>query len=251
MLIDNLIQLGLSEKEAEVYLMLLRIGPSPASSLARRINVKRVTVYSVLDSLSARGLVTFEENGNCRKYIPHDPECLLYGLEKQNAELKVRIELAKDCIEKLQESRSLSRRYSHKTTYSRGFSSVSRTLTNKIDGSSDIFVIFLNFGKKLQSADCLWKFLEKNRSFSRKIYLCVPEEKLNMAKRAFPGVICTAAKTNSDFVNGELLVQDDKVFFIFSEKDDLQMMQVNDTSYADFIRGTLLSQYFDLQRQKS
>lgn len=101
MFVENLIKLGLSEKEATVYLLLLGIGPSQVSSLAKRAMLKRVTAYSVLDSLCARGLVTFEPMKIGKRYIAYDPECLLNGLEQEKAQLKWRMELAKDCIQKL------------------------------------------------------------------------------------------------------------------------------------------------------
>lgn len=99
---ENLTQLGLSEKEALLYLLLLRNGPSPASSLAKRLQIKRVSLYPVLESLTERGLVDYEQTPLGRRYIPHDPVCLLDLLEKESAELRHRLEIAKKCVEKLQ-----------------------------------------------------------------------------------------------------------------------------------------------------
>ncbi len=100
---ENLTILGLSKKEALLYTLLLRNGPAPASSLAKRLQIKRVSAYPLLESLEAKGLVTFEETKLGRKYFPHDPECLLDSLEQQNAELKYRMELAKKCIQQFHE----------------------------------------------------------------------------------------------------------------------------------------------------
>ncbi len=98
----NLTELGLSEKEALLYLLLLRNGPSPASSLAKRLQIKRVSLYSVLESLTERGMVAYEQTPLGRKYIPHDPICLLELLEKESAEVRHRLEIAKRFVEKLQ-----------------------------------------------------------------------------------------------------------------------------------------------------
>lgn len=54
--------IGMSEKEAQVYLALLELGEALPSTLARRANVKRPTVYAVLEQLSQRGLVS-----SCKK----------------------------------------------------------------------------------------------------------------------------------------------------------------------------------------
>lgn len=98
---ENLTQLGLSEKEALLYLTLLRNGPSPVSLLAKRIGLKRVSLYPVLEALELRGLLAFEQTPVGRRYIPHDPVCLLDLLEQESADLKYRIDLAKKCVEEL------------------------------------------------------------------------------------------------------------------------------------------------------
>lgn len=99
---ENLLQLGLSKKEAMLYLLLLRNGPAPVSCLAKRLELKRVSLYSILESLELKGLISIQETEQGRRYLPHDPECLLDGLEKQQIELKYRLELAKECVEQLQ-----------------------------------------------------------------------------------------------------------------------------------------------------
>lgn len=99
---ENLLQLGLSKKEVMLYLLLLRNGPAPVSSLAKRLELKRVSLYSILESLELKGLISIQETERGRRYLPHDPECLLEGLEKQQIELKYRFELAKECVEQLQ-----------------------------------------------------------------------------------------------------------------------------------------------------
>jgi sugar-specific transcriptional regulator TrmB len=102
---ENLTKLGLSEKEALLYLLLLRNGPAPASILAKRLKIKRVSLYPIAEALMARGLATFETTPVGRRYIPYDPECLLEILEKENSELRYRMDLARRCIDQL---RSLS-----------------------------------------------------------------------------------------------------------------------------------------------
>ena len=47
---------GFSEKEAKVYLTTLELGSSPASSIARRSEINRATVYTLLEELKKRGM---------------------------------------------------------------------------------------------------------------------------------------------------------------------------------------------------
>ncbi len=107
MLIDDLIRLDLTRKEAQAYTMLLRIGASPVSSLARRTSLKRVTLYSVLESLVQKGLIGYEVKKGVRYYIPYDPECLVDRFTEELARLKMKLSLARDCAERLEDQSSI------------------------------------------------------------------------------------------------------------------------------------------------
>jgi len=234
MFVENLIKLGFNQKEAEVYLMLLRVGPSPVSSLAQRIGLKRASVYSVLDSLMVRGLVSFEQSGNCRRYIPHDPECLLFGLERQNAELRCQMDLAKTCVDGLNRTVCGGNPGKRKICYFRGIKTIQDALQERVDSKSALFVMFLNFAGSPLSSECLYKFLENYKGM-RKVRLCVPAEREGIAKKAFPEATCCTLNMRGAAINGELLIQEDRVFFIFSHEKDVQMMYVNDPVYAKFL----------------
>jgi len=249
MIVESLVQLGLTEKEAKMYLMLLRIGPSPVSSLAQRVGMKRVTAYSVLDSLVERGLVTFEQNGSCRRCIPHDPECLLYGLERQSAELKFRKGLAKTCIEGLQRSVNDEALSERKIGFFRGVRTIMGTLKERVEEGATLFVVSLNFGTSILAANCLRRFLGRACKDLQKIHLCVPLGQGTNAGALFPGVKIQEVNFASGAINAELLVQGDRVFFLFSNKEDVQMMCVNDSVYAEFFRKVLLAPYFSTKHR--
>ncbi len=56
-LLQALTNIGLSEKEAAVYLALLSLESSTAYRIAEKCNVKKPTVYVILEDLRAKGLV--------------------------------------------------------------------------------------------------------------------------------------------------------------------------------------------------
>lgn len=69
-------RLGCSETQAKVYLLLLELGPSIASMLAKRSRIKRVTVYGALEGLLQKGLVeTFKKN-NINYFQAVDPQVI-------------------------------------------------------------------------------------------------------------------------------------------------------------------------------
>lgn len=76
-------ELGLTSPEAKVYLALLETGPSSVLALSRRTELKRPTLYLILDSLSRRGLVSLVPGENKRLYLALSPEFLAEELARK------------------------------------------------------------------------------------------------------------------------------------------------------------------------
>lgn len=90
MLENQLGLLGLSQKEAIVYLALLKNGPTTTLKLAAGTAIKRPTVYLTLDSLKKRGLVEIQSRGLKSNFAAVDPRqfgTLLSEKEKQFEEI--------------------------------------------------------------------------------------------------------------------------------------------------------------------
>lgn len=81
----DLTKLGLSDKEAAVYLAALALGAGPVQPIARRAQVARATTYLVLESLMKRGLVTQYEEGKKTVFVAEPPQQLAQLLEKQES----------------------------------------------------------------------------------------------------------------------------------------------------------------------
>jgi sugar-specific transcriptional regulator TrmB len=87
-LIRELTHLGLSEKEAAVYLSSLEIGPSVVQDISKKANVNRATTYVMIESLAARGLMGTYVKGKKRYYVAESPERLLSLVRLQRRELE-------------------------------------------------------------------------------------------------------------------------------------------------------------------
>ncbi|GEM_PF-216697 len=74
-------EFGLSEKEAKVYLSLLKSGEATGGEVAQECNFHRRTAYDVLDSLLKKGLVSYSMKKYVRVYHAADPKSLLIRLE--------------------------------------------------------------------------------------------------------------------------------------------------------------------------
>ena len=95
-MIDELLtSIGLSQKEARMYVTLLRHGTQPTSILARRAGFNRGTGYVILHSLLERGLVTKVTKKKVQHFSPLSPHQLVAYLDHQVQELndrRVRVE---------------------------------------------------------------------------------------------------------------------------------------------------------------
>jgi len=72
-ILEVLKEIGLSEKEAEVYLAAMSLGPSTIQKIAQSAGVKRTTVYSVIDSLKNKGMMIEELKGFKTLFVAQDP----------------------------------------------------------------------------------------------------------------------------------------------------------------------------------
>ena len=88
----TLLLLGFSEKEAGVYLALLELGKRTVSPIARSSNINRTTVYDILSSLAAKGLVSVSGKEPLQEYVAESPDKILdlvkADIERKQKELK-------------------------------------------------------------------------------------------------------------------------------------------------------------------
>src|SRR5437868_13388020 len=75
-MLKELQDMGLSEKEAKVYLAALELGPTTAEKLAIQAKVNRSTTYVQLESLMEKGLMSTYEEGKKTFFAPESPELL-------------------------------------------------------------------------------------------------------------------------------------------------------------------------------
>ncbi len=80
---ETLQQFGLAKNEANVYLALLQLGPSPVLAIARRTGLKRPTIYLILDELIKHGLAALVPQEKKRLFIALPPDRFEEKLELQ------------------------------------------------------------------------------------------------------------------------------------------------------------------------
>jgi len=89
-LAHELQKIGLSDKEARVYLANLGLGQSSVQNIARKAGVNRATTYVVLESLIKQGLCSTFSQKKKTYYVANDPELLttLFKIQKKEIDEK-------------------------------------------------------------------------------------------------------------------------------------------------------------------
>lgn len=90
--------IGLQEKEINVYLASLSFGSQPASVIAKNAGIARTTVYDIFRSLIKKGLASKTEKGAATYFQVLAPENLVRYLDRQKEEITRDIERKKNEI---------------------------------------------------------------------------------------------------------------------------------------------------------
>ncbi len=86
-IIQSLVHLCLTEKEAAAYVAALRLHAATVQMIASRAGINRVTAYAALGSLSKRGLVSAHETPGGRVFEAETPQHLAAALEAEKAQM--------------------------------------------------------------------------------------------------------------------------------------------------------------------
>lgn len=91
---QGLLSLGLSENQSRVYIACLQLGIDTVMHIAKSAELKRPTVYLILDDLETQGLVTKVKKGKKTLYKAEKPERIL-------TDIKIKEKLAEDLLPSL------------------------------------------------------------------------------------------------------------------------------------------------------
>ena len=81
--IDRLKEIGLNDKESRVYLALLELEDALVSEISAKAKINRSLLYSILDSLAKKGIVTYILKNNVRYYRAAEPHKMLAMLKEK------------------------------------------------------------------------------------------------------------------------------------------------------------------------
>lgn len=85
---QELTEYGLSEKEAEIFLICLKTGEATANRIAELAKLPRSTTYDILDKLKQIGLISTYKSGTKTHFIANNPDTLITSLEEKKQKIK-------------------------------------------------------------------------------------------------------------------------------------------------------------------
>lgn len=97
MLENDLQKIGLTEKEAKVYLASLELGESSVQKISQKSKVNRATTYVILEQLMEKGAIDSIEKGKKRLFVASGPYALKHVIRHQADEIQKK----KEKLEKL------------------------------------------------------------------------------------------------------------------------------------------------------
>ncbi len=92
---DYFSKIGLSLKEARVYLQLAESGKSSASNIAKLCNLKRPTTYSILETLEQKNLVSQLKEADQTYYQATEASAILKMLESEEKAFQEKMQIKK------------------------------------------------------------------------------------------------------------------------------------------------------------
>lgn len=150
--------LGLSEKESEVYLQLIKSsGIQPASIIAQKLELNRTTVYKILLKLSKIGLATKTMKHGIICFLAEDPD---KNMEKLLIKQKNKLDLVSSLfIEAIPEIKSMLKEelLTPKVRYYEGLEGVKRVYEDTLIEKEVIYAFENVEHMALEIQDFLWR----------------------------------------------------------------------------------------------
>lgn len=88
MIEENLKEFGLTEKESNVYLALLKLGTALVQDISKKAGTYRTYTYEILKSLKEKGLVSYVIKSGKQYFEVAEPEKLLNILKEKERKIK-------------------------------------------------------------------------------------------------------------------------------------------------------------------
>lgn len=169
MIEDTLKKIGLTDKEAQTYLALIKLGPSTAAEIGREVGLPRQTIYTIVESLVDRGYLDQGDRRGVKLFLA-DPSKLFELIEKQKKTLDEQHTVLERELPKLLE-RQKRRGPEVRVRYYEGVSGLKRLFNSILDyyrlGKSKEFRGYgVNKFRETALGDYFYEWVRKRHGYS-------------------------------------------------------------------------------------
>lgn len=229
-LIKVLTNLGLTDKEAKVYLACTEKGTTVVSIIAQAAGINRVTTYDILEKLKQKSLVSYYTKNKIKYFNSINPEILLEEFEKRTADLR----------SSLPKFKTLTGEINHpRIRYFEGIEGIKEIYADTLNSTTKI----LNYSNSAEIRK-IWPNYDKEyveKRAKKKIFLkgISPRDKegeiVKAENQKYYREIRLMPQNEFQFTN-EINIYDDKVSII-SFKDELIGMIIESSEIANSQRA--------------
>ncbi len=223
--------IGLSEKEAKIYLSCLELGPSPVSKIALGAKLNRVSTYDILKKLLHRGYVSEVNQNGTKHFSATEPDMIKHDMRQRYINLK----------SALPELRRINGSTQHPhIKYYEGTKAVKKIYSDTLQSTSEI----LNYADSRLLRQ-FWPEYDREyvaERVKRKIYLrgIAPKDEYGKAvaakdKSSYREIRLVESK-RFPFCN-EINIYNDKVAIVSFGKDEVLGMIIQSQEIADTQRA--------------
>jgi len=185
---DLLEKLGITQTEAKIYMLLLRLGSTHATPLIKKAELHRATVYDVLDRLIEKGLVSYVIKEGKRFYEAANPQRFEVILQERQKQLDEQKGLFKEVRPELENLKSIAKQKQEAQIY-QGREGLKTVLEEVLRQKKTFYVLGAqgNFQKYLSDYHNYWHKQILKRNIPMRMIYAEKCRKLRTKKSPLPG----------------------------------------------------------------
>lgn len=243
---EKLIDLGLQENEAKLYLALLELGQGTVTEISRRAGLNRTTGYDILERLGMYGMTNRAKVGNKKMvYVAESPTHLRQYLEDKKRSAERRLEELKNVLPDLQSLYKTDIKPVIK--FAEGKNEMQKLYLNVLDAKGEIYSI-LNLKGYAEIFDEMGTYQSKERhrlAIKEKVLAIKNDVALSWYNKTYKNIKGSNKNLteyhwleNSEKYStaGEVNIFDDRVIGMLSRPNENVAFEIQSQTFADFLK---------------
>lgn len=237
-MIENyLCDIGLNKNEAKVYMELMQIGPQPASIISNRVGINRSSLYSVLDLLLRKGLVSYMDNKKVRVFSANDPSSLVAFIDKECKKYSFYRNQTLSLIPKIRDIQSVYNVKKSKYQIFDGLDSLKLNFS-KLSADSESLTVFFPFNSESFLFSLFLSILKNIKVNIRFVLPNVFRSQVNALKIPNESVFYESEQISLG-VSQLIVLLDDKLCFLNFEKNYESLLLIEEKGYYALLKSLI------------